>query len=207
MLSGRIDRTRPSTPVPAPVYDPGHTPLDPLPPADAVVGPLVEYETGVFPPVPIVSSTARDGLSGTDAADQLTDVYYEGPRRTITGKLTSGLRALAAQDVTTSTQLRPEEGASVPEGFASRVLATVAARGSAYGSPGDNHQTTADMLSSWLSRRLGLTIKLSAEDVCAINVIQKISRVAFCSKDDSWLDIAGYTENVALLPASKRNRQ
>lgn len=100
-----------------------------------------------------------------------------------------------------------KEIASVPKGFAPLIATTVRERGHAYGSPGDNHQVTADLLSIWLSRRLGLDIRLSAEDVCAINVLQKLSRAAFASKDDTWLDIAGYTENVAMLPSSKRNRR
>src|SRR5690606_32887055 len=68
---------------------------------------------------------------------------------------------------------------SVPGGFARRVIETVAERGSSYGTPAENHQTTADMLSQWLSRRLKMPIQLSAEDVCAINIIQKVSRAAY----------------------------
>lgn len=97
------------------------------------------------------------------------------------------------------------EAASVPQGFASQVLETVRARGAAYGSPGDNHQLTADILSAWFSRRLGQTVTLTAEDVCAINVLQKLSRAAYRGTDDTWLDVAGYAENVAMLPRSKRN--
>jgi hypothetical protein len=97
--------------------------------------------------------------------------------------------------------------ASVPEGFAPQIAKTVRERGNSYGSPGDNHQTTADLFSIWLSRRLGVKLVLSAEDVCALNVLQKLSRAAFSSKDDTWLDISGYTENVAMLPKSKRNRR
>ena len=39
-----------------------------------------------------------------------------------------------------------------------------------------------------------------------INVLQKASRLAFGpSKDDSWLDILGYGENVAMLRPEQRN--
>jgi hypothetical protein len=100
---------------------------------------------------------------------------------------------------------RVEEQHSVPEGFAAQVISTVRERGSAYGTPAENHQTTADMLSSWLSRRFKQPLTLTAEDVIAINVIQKISRLANVSKDDSWLDVAGYTENVAMLRGDQRN--
>lgn len=96
---------------------------------------------------------------------------------------------------------------SIPGGFAAQVLGTVRSRGSSYGHPQDNHQLTADLLSAWLSRRLDIPIKLSAEDVCVMNILQKISRIAFETKDDSLLDIAGYTENVAMLAPSQRNRR
>lgn len=95
---------------------------------------------------------------------------------------------------------------SAKPGFASQVLATVAARGAAYGSPADNHQTTANMVSEWLSRRLKTPVKLSAEDVCMLNIIQKVSRLASGTKDDSYLDIAGYVENVAMLREDQRNK-
>jgi uncharacterized protein YodC (DUF2158 family) len=102
---------------------------------------------------------------------------------------------------------KPTDAPSVPGGFAAQITATVAARGNAYGSPAENHQTTADMLSTWLSRRLNLDIRLSAEDVCTINIIQKVSRAAFCSKDDTWLDVAGYVENIALIRSDQRNHR
>ncbi len=94
---------------------------------------------------------------------------------------------------------------SVPEGFAAQVIKTVRERGNAYGSPAENHQTTADLLSSWFSRRFKQPLVLTAEDVIVINVIQKVSRLANVSKDDSWLDIAGYTENVAMIRPDQRN--
>lgn len=95
---------------------------------------------------------------------------------------------------------------SVPEGFASQVLATVRNRGNDYGSPADNHQLTADLIGAWLNRRYGVNIKLDAEAVIMINVLQKASRLAYSSKDDSWLDIAGYTENAAMLRRDQRAR-
>jgi hypothetical protein len=94
---------------------------------------------------------------------------------------------------------------SVPEGFSQRVTDLVRNRGSDYGNPAENHQLTADMWSVWLSRRLRQDIKLSAEDVCMLNVLQKQSRLAFRTKDDSWFDVAGYTENVAMLRPEQRN--
>ena len=94
---------------------------------------------------------------------------------------------------------------SVPGGFAAKITETVANRGSGYGHPQDNHQLTADLWSAWLKRRLGVDISLSAEDVCALNVLQKLSRAAHATKDDTWEDVAGYAENVAMLARHQRN--
>jgi hypothetical protein len=106
-----------------------------------------------------------------------------------------------------SNRLTATAGAadSVPEGFAPKVQELVRERGSAYGSPSENHQLTAELWSIWLSRRLGVAVTFSAEDVCMFNVLQKQSRLAFITKDDSWFDIAGYTENVAMLRPEQRN--
>lgn len=96
---------------------------------------------------------------------------------------------------------------SVPEGFAPIVASTVRERGASYGHPSVNHQLTADMWSAWLTRRFRTLepIQLTPEDVCMLNVLQKCSRLAFGTKDDSWLDVAGYTENVAMIRPDQRN--
>lgn len=94
---------------------------------------------------------------------------------------------------------------SVPEGFASRVQSLVRTRGDEYGSPAENHQLTAELWSAWLSRRVGSLVKLSAEDVCHLNILQKESRLAFQSKDDSVFDVAGYAENIAMCRKDQRN--
>lgn len=99
----------------------------------------------------------------------------------------------------------PAHSWSVPGGFASEVQRLVTERGSAYGTPAENHQLTAEIWGAWLSRRLRQPIVLSAEDVCMLNVLQKQSRLAFVTKDDSWFDVAGYTENVAMLKPEQRN--
>lgn len=104
----------------------------------------------------------------------------------------------------TSAAKDPEH--STPGGFAAQVTETVVNRGSDYGKPSDNHQTTADIWSAWLSRRLGRTTRITAEDVCLLNSLQKHSRLASSTKDDSLLDIAGYIENVAMLKSHQRNQ-
>lgn len=94
---------------------------------------------------------------------------------------------------------------SVPGGFAAKVLDTVRNRGSTYGHPQDNHQLTADLYSSWASRRFGQEIRFTPEDVCILNILQKMSRVAFATHDDSLLDVAGYAENIGMLRKDQRN--
>jgi hypothetical protein len=95
---------------------------------------------------------------------------------------------------------------SVPAGFAAKVTELVRERGSDYGSPAENHQLTADLWSAWLSRRMNQPVTFTAEDVCMFNILQKQSRLAFITKDDSWFDVAGYTENVAMLRKEQRNK-
>lgn len=107
--------------------------------------------------------------------------------------------ALKGQDVTYDQH-------SCPEGYAAKVLETVRNRGADYGTPAENHQLTADLLTSFFSRKSGLPITISAEDVCLINILQKIARLAHHSKDDNYLDIAGYAENVAMLRKDQRKR-
>ena len=89
--------------------------------------------------------------------------------------------------------------------YVSKVAKTLQERGTDYAPPSINHQLTADLLSKWLTHRLGLDVRLTAEDVCAMNVLQKLSRLAHVSKDDSWLDVVGYAENVAMLDPNQRN--
>jgi hypothetical protein len=95
---------------------------------------------------------------------------------------------------------------SVPEGFAAKVMDTVRNRGGDYGTPADNHQLTADLLTSYFSRRFNRPVRFTAEDVCVFNIVQKMSRLAYASKDDSYLDICGYAENVAMLRPEQRKR-
>lgn len=95
---------------------------------------------------------------------------------------------------------------SVPQGFAAQVLEIVRNRGGDYGTPADNHELTATLWTEWLSRRFGQTVIFTAEDVVMLNILQKCSRLANKTKDDSYLDICGYVENVAMLRKDQRNR-
>lgn len=95
------------------------------------------------------------------------------------------------------------------ESIAERVLKTVAERGGRYGHPADNHQLTADLWTAWLRGRGVLTAEqlVSPEDVCMLNCMQKQARLANGHHEDSWLDIAGYAENVAMLRPGQLNKR
>jgi hypothetical protein len=116
------------------------------------------------------------------------------------------LRAALRGETTSSTNPTPTHEHSTPEGFAQGVLDLVRNRGGDYGTPAQNHQLTADLMSAFLSRKARQTITITAEDVCMFNILQKISRLAYTSKDDSYADIAGYVENVAMLRPDQRAR-
>lgn len=66
------------------------------------------------------------------------------------------------------------------------------ARQEAYGKPSDNHGRTAAMWSAYLG------IELDAEDVCMLNVLQKVSRQTHARRRDNLVDIAGYVRNAEL---------
>jgi hypothetical protein len=70
-----------------------------------------------------------------------------------------------------------------------------------YGHPLDNHSRTAALWSAYLR------IDITAEQVCQLNILQKISR-ATCdsSHRDTWVDIAGYAQNVVMVQEERQRR-
>lgn len=76
------------------------------------------------------------------------------------------------------------------------VRVTGDARPSAYGAPHLNHGATGALVQTYLQRRYGPAARFDAVDVCAFNILQKISRLANTpSHHDSLVDIAGYAFN------------
>lgn len=75
-----------------------------------------------------------------------------------------------------------------------------------YGHPLDNHSTTAEMWSAYLSRKLRTKIELTPEDVCFLNVLQKISRQANRPTRDNIVDVAGYAANVEMIQTARKLR-
>lgn len=76
------------------------------------------------------------------------------------------------------------------------------ARNQAYGHPYDNHGLTAEYWSVYLGTRI------KAEDVCFLNILQKISRAqnGVDLNRDSLVDIAGYAANVEMILEEKKKR-
>ena len=71
-----------------------------------------------------------------------------------------------------------------------------------YGHPLDNHGRTAE---DW-SKIWG--IALTPEDVCFMNIVQKISRMKTTGKitRDGLVDIAGYAANVEMIQDERERR-
>lgn len=75
---------------------------------------------------------------------------------------------------------------------------TAGARRDAYGAPQENHSRTATLWSAYLHAR-GYPRALSAADVCAFNVLQKMSRQMHAHSADNLVDMIGYVLNWAEL--------
>lgn len=72
--------------------------------------------------------------------------------------------------------------------------ATTGARNSDYGSPLKNHSITAGLWSDYLG------VDISPENVCFLNILQKISRtVSGRLTEDTLVDIAGYARNIEMM--------
>lgn len=74
------------------------------------------------------------------------------------------------------------------------------ARGADYGTPLDNHTRTAGLFAAYLG------IPLTAEQVCFLNILQKISRGMNRVTRDTLVDIAGYAANVEMVQAERERR-
>lgn len=72
-------------------------------------------------------------------------------------------------------------------------------RGRDYGHPSVNHSCTAAMMEAYLTRRYGAA-RFDALDVCAFNILQKISRLANTpTHHDSLVDTCGYAANWEMI--------
>ena len=81
------------------------------------------------------------------------------------------------------------------------VRGIVEERGRAYGPPEENHGRTALLWTAYLYARGREMKKLTPDDVCFLNILQKIARClskAGPSKD-SLEDIQGFAENLLIM--------
>jgi hypothetical protein len=73
-------------------------------------------------------------------------------------------------------------------------------RGDDYGHPLDNHSRTAALWSTYLAR------EVTPEDVCMLNILQKVSRAMNSITRDTLVDVAGYAANIEMVQAERERR-
>ncbi len=89
--------------------------------------------------------------------------------------------------------------------LAHEAAAVVRDRMASYGPPGENHGCTAALWGAYLERRRqacdrrGETFELDAQDVCWLNVLQKVSREANARGGDNRLDVMGFAINAEIV--------
>lgn len=74
-------------------------------------------------------------------------------------------------------------------------------RNDEYGTPFENHSRTAALWSGFL----GVTV--TPEDVCLMNILQKVARGRHFTTRDTLVDIAGYARNVEMIWREVEQRQ
>lgn len=82
-------------------------------------------------------------------------------------------------------------------------------RNEAYGHPLDNHSLTAAYWNVYLNRGNFSGLALDAEDVCFLNILQKIARAqnGVDLNHDSLVDIAGYAANIEMILEERKKRK
>ncbi len=73
-------------------------------------------------------------------------------------------------------------------------------RGHHYGHPLDNHGLTAALWTAYLK------VPITAEQVCFLNVLQKVSRANHTVTRDTLVDIAGFAANIEMMWTEKARR-
>ena len=67
------------------------------------------------------------------------------------------------------------------------------------GHPTDNHSRTATLWVTYLEGKYGITVPIDPEDVCFMNILQKIGREMHRKTRDGIVDIAGYAGNIEMI--------
>lgn len=71
-------------------------------------------------------------------------------------------------------------------------------RKTTYGHPVDNHERTAELWNAFLLGK-DESYRITAQDVCIMNILQKVSRLAHSIHRDSLIDICGYARNIEII--------
>jgi len=89
---------------------------------------------------------------------------------------------------------QPKRWASTPETAIDEAKRVVHGdRRRSYGHPIDNHTRTAGLWSQFLG------VQISAEEVCMLNILQKVSRHVHRPHRDNLVDIMGYAANEDMI--------
>lgn len=68
-----------------------------------------------------------------------------------------------------------------------------------YGHPLENHGFTAALWNVYLTEMTKRGKSIGPEEVCWMNILQKISRQMFKNKRDNLTDVAGYAGNIEMI--------
>ena len=132
----------------------------------------------------------------------------------MTGRIISGAvepGTYKGVSIITDTSGRPIEASFIPTGDDhDRFILDEAARlvngdrQAAYGHPADNHRCTAELWNAYLARRWDRQqndppLEVDAFDVCMLNILQKVSRLAHTRQRDGLVDIAGFAANADMV--------
>lgn len=91
----------------------------------------------------------------------------------------------------------PREGDESILATAERIINS--SRQQDYGHPTDNHGRTATLWVTYIEGKYGISVPIDAEDVCMMNILQKIGREMHRKTRDGITDIAGYAGNIEMI--------
>lgn len=94
-----------------------------------------------------------------------------------------------------SVKLIPYKETAIEE--AARIVQ--GARHKSYGHPAINHRRTADFWRDYLKGKYGFHMDVTPEDVCWLNILQKIARQMHMPNHDNITDTIGYAANVEMI--------
>jgi len=78
---------------------------------------------------------------------------------------------------------------------------TTTDRHETYGHPLDNHDRTADFWSTYLD------MEITAEDVCWMMMLVKVSREMHAPSRDNIVDVCGYARNIEMIQDEREERR